>query len=136
MPDIDALDIIKIQAIGAEQTTGSDNCCTNMCNIQWGDPKQETVKAEKYCTNTDISKSNNESKPMVNSRLSETIDYFFSGPSYDSDKKRSTEITQQLHKYFKDVFNGIGCFNGTFLLQLKPDNKPYQVPPRCMPYVL
>ena len=48
MPDIDALNIIEINihAIGAEQTTGSDKCCTSMCAIQRGDPKQETVKAE------------------------------------------------------------------------------------------
>ena len=37
---------------------------------------------------------------------------------------------------FGDVFNGIGCFKGTFSLQLKPDSKPYQAPPRCLAYVL
>ena len=90
MPDIDVLDVIKmnIHTIGAEQTRGSENCCTNMCTIQRGDPKQETVKAEKYCTNTDsISKPNNKRQPMVESRLSETIDYFLSRLSNDSDKK-------------------------------------------------
>ena len=54
MPDIDTLNILKvnIHAIGAEQTRGSDNCCANICTIQRDNPKQETVKAEKYCTNT------------------------------------------------------------------------------------
>ena len=37
---------------------------------------------------------------------------------------------------FDNVFNGIGCFEGTFLLQIKPDSKPYQVPPRCVAYAL
>ena len=37
---------------------------------------------------------------------------------------------------FEDVFNGIGCFDGTFLLQLKPDCKPYQGPLRCVAYTL
>ena len=37
---------------------------------------------------------------------------------------------------FDNVFNGIGCFEGTFSLQLKPDSKPYQVPPRDVAYVL
>ena len=37
---------------------------------------------------------------------------------------------------FDNVFNGIGCFKGTFSLQLKPDSKPYQVPPRCVAYAL
>ena len=65
-----------------------------------------------------------------------TITCFLPGPNYDSDKKRSAEITQQLQRDFKDVFNGIGCFGGTFSLQLKPDSKPYQAPLRCMAYVL
>ena len=37
---------------------------------------------------------------------------------------------------FKDVFNGIGCFDGMFSLQLKPGSKPYQVPPRHVAYAL
>ena len=34
------------------------------------------------------------------------------------------------------MFNGIGCFERTFSLQLKPDRKPYQVPPRHVAYVI
>ena len=37
---------------------------------------------------------------------------------------------------FDNVFNGIGCFEGTFSLQLKPDRKPYQAPPRHVAYAL
>ena len=37
---------------------------------------------------------------------------------------------------FDNVFNGIGCFKGTFSLQLKPDSKPYQAPLRCVAYAL
>ena len=46
MPDIDMLNILKvnIHAIGADQTRGSDNCCTKMHAIQGDDLKQETVK--------------------------------------------------------------------------------------------
>ena len=40
--------------------------------------------------------------------------------------KKSAEITQQQQRDFEDVFNRIGCFDGTFSLQLKPDNKSYQ----------
>ena len=39
-------------------------------------------------------------------------------------------------KGVQDEFNGIGCFNGTFSLQVKPDRKPYQVSPRCIAYGL
>ena len=37
---------------------------------------------------------------------------------------------------FDNVFNSIGCFEGTFSLQLKPDSKLYQVPPRHVAYAL
>ena len=111
MPDIDALNILKINihAIDAEQTTWNDNCCANMHTIQGDNWMQETVEAEKYCTNIDgISKSNNRTKSMVHSKLTNKTKYFLSGLSYDSNKKRSAETTQQLHKEFDDVFNYIG----------------------------
>ena len=58
-----------------------------MHDIRKDNPKQETVKAEKYSRNTDnISKSNNKIKPMGKSRLSETIEYFLSGLNYGSDR--------------------------------------------------
>ena len=42
----------------------------------------------------------------------------------------SAEITQQLQRDFEDAFNGTGCFDGTFLLQLKSDSRMHKVPPR------
>ena len=51
-----------------------------------------------------------------------TISYFL--PGLDEDNDNCCEITQQLQKEFKDVFNEIGCFDGTFSLQLKPGSKP------------
>ena len=51
-------------------------------------------------------------------------------------KKQSTEITKQLQKEFEDVFTGIGCFDGTFSLQVKPDSKPYQAAPQFIAYAL
>ena len=45
-------------------------------------------------------------------------------------------MTQKIHNTYGNVFNGIGCFEGTVLLQLKPDSKPYQVPPRHVAYAL
>ena len=68
--------------------------------------------------------------------LYNTVAHFLPGPNYDSDKKKSAEITQQLQRDFEDVFNGIGCFDGTSLLQLKPDSKSYQTPPRGVVYML
>ena len=60
------------------------------------------------------------------------IKYFLPGSNSDNIKRASAEITQQLQRDFKGVFNGIGCFNDTLSLQVKPDSKPYQVPPRCI----
>ena len=31
-----------------------------------------------------------------------------------------------MQKEFEDEFTGIECFDGTFLLEVKPDSKPYQ----------
>ena len=63
---------------------------------------------------------------MVDNQLYITVEYFLSELTYDSDKKKSAELKQWLQRDSEDVFNGIGCFDGTFLLQLKPDSKSYQ----------
>ena len=44
-------------------------------------------------------------------------------------------MMQKIYKTFGNVFNGVGCFEGTFSLQRKPDSKPYQAPLRLMAYV-
>ena len=44
--------------------------------------------------------------------------YILPGTNSNNDKMVSAEITKQLQKEFKDVFNDIGCFNGTFSLQI------------------
>ena len=40
-----------------------------------------------------------------------------------ADKRKSAELTQNIHKVFDNVFNGIGCFEGTFSLQFEPDSR-------------
>ena len=64
------------------------------------------------------------------------MNYFYSSNNTDADKSKSNAMTQKIHEVFGKVFNGIGCFEGTFSLQLKLYSKPYQVPPRCIGYVL
>ena len=73
---------------------------------------------------------------MVIYKESKTINYFLPGPEQDNNKRVSAEITHQLQRYFREVFNGIGCFDGMFLLQLKPGSKPHEVPLRCVAYAL
>ena len=99
MSDIDLLNIINvtIHSIGTEHAEDGDNCNTNKTAAQREDTKQETNRAEKCYTNTDsIAKSNNKDKPMVNNQLSNTVDYFLPMQNYDSDEKKSAEITEQL----------------------------------------
>ena len=64
--------------------------------------------------NTDGSKFEIENKPMVNENNNNSIKYFLPGPNRDADKNASDGITQWLQREFKDVFNGIRCFYGTF----------------------
>ena len=45
-------------------------------------------------------------------------------------------MVQKIHDTFGNIFNGIGCFEGTFSLQLNLDSKPNQAPPRCVAYAL
>ena len=82
---------------------------------------QDVERAEKSCAHIDaISKFENKDKPMVIDRQHNTISYFLPGPNQENDKQVSLEITQQIQKEFKEVFNGMSCFNGMFSLQLKP----------------
>ena len=52
------------------------------------------------------------------------------------DKRKSIELTQKIYNVLDNVFNGIGCIEGAFSLQLEPDTKPYQAPPRHVAYAL
>ena len=139
MPDTDVLNIIKINidSIDAEDARDSKSCA-NMHTVWETDPKQETGSAEKCYKNMDsISKSrDNSTKPTAETKCNKTTEYFLLGLTYESSKNKCAEVTQQIHIDFDDVLNGIGCFEGTFLLQLKPDSKPYQAPLRCMAYTL
>ena len=141
-PDIDALHIININidCIEAEDM-GISEWNINASVTQEVNTKQETHGAVKCCANTDsISNSiNNSTKSMVDtnkSKQNKPSKYFLLVPSYNTGKRKSTELKQQIHKEFNIVFNGIGCFEGTFSLQLKLDNRLYQAPPRHMAYVL
>ena len=125
MPDMAALNILNlnIDSIQAQEA----NCRTNR--------EQETHKVAKDCTNTNTAgiikqKSNgqNQSTKLIN--------YFFSSKEPEAEKRWSDQMTQKIHNTYSDVFNGIGCFKGTFSLQLKPDSKPYQAPPGHMAYAL
>ena len=70
------------------------------------------------------------------SHANKLTNYFYSSNNADADKSKSNAMAQRIHEMFGDIFNSIGCFEGTFSLQLKPDSKPYQVSPRHVAYAL
>ena len=97
----------------------------------------EANRAEKYYANTEgISKFYTKDNSMVIDKEPNTINYFLPGPNQDNDKRVSAKITQQLQRYFQNVFTGIVCFDGTFSLQVKADSKPYLVQPLHVAYAL
>ena len=124
MPDTAALKLINvnIDSIQAEVA----ECKTNTGDMRESNIEQEMHVGEKSCANTD-----------ADSKIKQgTNGYFFSSPNVEADKRKSIKLMWEVHNTFGDVFNGIGCFEGTFSLQLKPDSKTYQVPPRHVAYAL
>ena len=99
---------------------------------------QEVPVVEKSCTNmkADSKVNNNINSNNTKTNVNNLTNYFFSSLNVEADKRKSKKLMQRIHKVFGIVFNGIGCFKGTFSLQLKPDSKPYQAPPRHVAYAL
>ena len=54
------------------------------------------------------------------------LDYFWSSINRAADKRVSQVLMQKIHNEFSNVFSGVGCFEGTFRLQVKEGSKPYQ----------
>ena len=80
--------------------------------------------------------TNNSHVSTLNANTNTLTKYFLSCTSIETDRRKSAKLTHQIHMEFDNVFNGIGYFEGTFSLQLKPDSRPYQSPLRHVSYVL
>ena len=100
--------------------------------------EQEVHAVKDGCANTDADSKTKQGANGQNDQnnANKPINYFFSSSNVDADKRKSSDLMQKIHNTFWEVFNGIGCFKGTFSLQLKPDSKLYQAPPRCVAYAL
>ena len=130
MPDTTALKLIniRIDSIQAERV----ECKTNSGKARESNIMQEMHVAEKGCANMD---ADSKIKHSVNSQnyndnVNTLTNYFLSSSNVETDKRKSIKLMQRIHNAFGDVFNGIGCFKGTFSLQFEPKSKLYQVPPR------
>ena len=120
---------INIDSIQAEEA----ECKTNTGNMREANIEQDMHAVEKGCANTDADFKTSQGANSQNghNNTNKITNYFFSSSDVDADKRKSIKLMCEIHNTYGDVFNGIGCFEGTFSLQLKPDSKPYQVPPRA-----
>ena len=101
------------------------------------DFRQKTHVVKEGCTNMDenLKTAINVNGSSNNTNINTLTNYFLSSPNMDIGKRKSIGVTQK-HNVFDNVFNGSGCFEGTFSVQLKPNSKPYQAPLRHVAYVL
>ena len=128
MPDTAALNIINLN-IDLIQV-GIGNSKTNR--------GQEMHTIVEGCTNRNkagVIKQDANGQNGQN-KSDKSINYFYSSANTEADKRESDAMSKNIHNTFGNVFNGIGYFEGTFSLQLKPNSKPYQVPPRHVAYAL
>ena len=125
MPGMTALNIINLNIDSIQLVT--TECKTNR--------GQETHTSTENCTNKNATghkgcKNNNTG--IINkqdtkgwsdpSNPNMSINYFYSSNNVDADKRSSNAMTQSIQMRFGNMFNGIGCLEGTFSLQLKPDS--------------
>ena len=136
MPDTAALKIINIHIDSIQAV--KEECNTNSGNAKESNTKQEVHVVEKCCINTEADSKviNNVNSHNDNSNVNTLTNYFLSSPNVEANKRKSIKLTWRVCNIIGNLFNGIGHFKGTFSLQLKPDSKPYQVPPRHVPHVL
>ena len=118
MPDTTALSsLINVNIDSIEAVcTQKENCNTNMSDTKKSNTKQETHGAKESHTNTDedLKNANNINGSNSNTNTNTLANYFLSSQNIEVDKRKSIEMTQKMHNVFDNVFNGIGCFEGTF----------------------
>ena len=73
---------------------------------------------------------------MVDNNNLSHINYCILGPTEEDDRMVNAKITHLMHDELKNFLSGLGCSEDTFPLQVKENSKPYQVPLRCVAYVL
>ena len=52
-------------------------------------------------------------------------DYFHSSDNKEADKRANETITNRIHNEFNYLFSDMGCFVGTFSLEVKECSCPY-----------
>ena len=93
---------------------------------------QETHADTEDCTNKDAHSTAKQDGNGQQHQANKLINYFYSLNNTDADKSKSKAMTQRIHETYGKVFNGIGCFKGTFSLQLKPGQQAISSAPLGM----
>ena len=62
----------------------------------------------------------------TNNKTNQKIDYFITGPGMEAEREVGTKINIKNTSRIWQCFAAIGCFKGTFFLQVKDTMKPYQ----------
>ena len=130
MPDTAALNIINlnIDSIQVEIAT----CKTNR--------EEEMQAMAEGCTNTDTGEinkqdANGQNDPSISNNSNNSVNYFFSSSTIMANKKQSSEMTQKIHNRFGNVFNGIGCFEGTICIRAEAKQQTIPGTTRHVAYV-
>ena len=58
---------------------------------------------------------------MVTNEDKYKVNNFVTGPEEEANREESAKLTKAIHNEFKDLFSGIGCFEGTFSLQVEEE---------------
>ena len=150
MPDIKLLHILTIgcNTVGTEREDKDANSSTSRHGTLDAGSEQHcaTIAPERsfkgtnsntyYYTNTGENSNLNDINAVTWMVKNNDIKYFLPSIVKKVIEEHVLKKTKQLQRDFKDVFNGIGCFDWTFSLQLKPDIKPYQALLRCVAFPL
>ena len=143
MPNIETMDTLDILAINyntidTQEADRAKKCSTNRANCQGSRCKQHS---KNMIQGADRPQKCYTKKQTVIQNLTIRISQqllmmknFLPDPNQDNDKTASAEITQQLERYFKNLFTSIGSFDETFSIHVEPDSKSYQAPPTCVSY--
>ena len=91
----------------------SQNCSTNRPTDK---PDADTLSGDKSIIPKYLKNSTNQTQMS---------DYLHSSDNKEADKRVSKTITNRINNKFNNLSSSIGCFKGTFSMQLKEGSHPY-----------
>ena len=138
VPEIELLSIIIVMC---ETINNKTNDRKFDMGTRHAEDSQNFITNKDPQTKLDADNASGDKTNILNYHNSSTnktqmLDYFHSIDNKEADKRESEAITNRIHSECNDLFSGIGCFEGTFPLQVKEGSHPYQTTPRRVGYAL